>query len=313
VNILAENISRWGSANVLVTQNDPRDFKELNGFFNLVIVDAPCSGSGLFRKDNDAIGEWSPEHVKLCSQRQQRILHDILPALADNGVLIYSTCSYSKEEDEDILDWLVESEEMESISLPFDEQWGIVESVSDKAGAKGYRFYPDKTKGEGFFLACLRKIKNETGGPKTVKRRDKPAKKQTDLLDNWIQNPDNLCYFTKGEWLIALPVALEEDYLISSQSLRIKKGGILMGKLSHQGLVPDHELAMSGILNHSLPFKNLSQEMAILYLRKENFEPEIQTRGWALVGYEGLKLGWIKVLDKRINNYYPSSWRILKA
>ena len=100
VNILAENISKWGAANVIVTNNDPRDFQRLGAYFDLVVVDAPCSGSGLFRKDPEAITEWSEANVVLCSQRQQRILADVMPTLKDGGVLIYSTCSYSPEEDE---------------------------------------------------------------------------------------------------------------------------------------------------------------------------------------------------------------------
>ena len=106
VNILSENITKWGGANVIVTNNDPSDFKRLPGYFDVIVVDAPCSGSGLFRKDPNAINEWSENNVALCAQRQQRILADILPSLKEGGVLIYSTCSYSQVEDEDISNWL---------------------------------------------------------------------------------------------------------------------------------------------------------------------------------------------------------------
>ena len=91
---------------MIVTNNDPRDFQRLENYFDVIVVDAPCSGSGLFRRDPEAIEEWSEQNVALCSQRQQRILADVLPALKNGGVLIYSTCSYSKEEDEEICDWL---------------------------------------------------------------------------------------------------------------------------------------------------------------------------------------------------------------
>src|SRR6187549_714421 len=105
-NILADNIMKWGRSNVIVTNNDPRNFQRLENYFDVIVVDAPCSGSGLFRRDPEAIEEWSEQSVELCSQRQQRILADILPALKNGGVLIYSTCSYSKQEDELICDWL---------------------------------------------------------------------------------------------------------------------------------------------------------------------------------------------------------------
>ncbi|MGI8634527.1 MAG: methyltransferase RsmF C-terminal domain-like protein, partial [Segetibacter sp.] len=95
VRILAENISKWGSEHVVVTNNDPKDFKRISGYFDLMVVDAPCSGSGLFRKDTDAINEWSEANVQMCSLRQQRILADAIGALKQNGFLVYSTCSYS--------------------------------------------------------------------------------------------------------------------------------------------------------------------------------------------------------------------------
>src|SRR5258705_3076613 len=105
-NILKDNIIKWGSDNVVVTNNDPKNFARVENYFDVIVVDAPCSGSGLFRRDEEAINEWSLNNVHLCSQRQQRILADVWPALKKDGVLIYSTCSYSKEEDEDILEWM---------------------------------------------------------------------------------------------------------------------------------------------------------------------------------------------------------------
>jgi 16S rRNA C967 or C1407 C5-methylase (RsmB/RsmF family) len=108
VNILKENIIKWGAGNVVVTNNDPSAFSKLHGLFDVLVIDAPCSGSGLFRRDAEAINEWSEDNVQLCSQRQQRILADAWHCLKEDGVLIYSTCSYSAEEDEEILDWIEE-------------------------------------------------------------------------------------------------------------------------------------------------------------------------------------------------------------
>ena len=116
-NILYENLTKWGSANVIITNNDAADFKRLENYFDVIVVDAPCSGSGLFRKDAEAINEWSIKNVELCNQRQQRILADVYPALKQDGILIYSTCSYSKEEDEDISDWLKNNFNVDSLQL----------------------------------------------------------------------------------------------------------------------------------------------------------------------------------------------------
>ncbi len=130
----------------------------LPGFFDIVLIDAPCSGSGLFRKDPEAAEGWSPDLVKLCSQRQQRILTDAWDCLKEDGFLIYSTCSYSKEENEDILDSVFQSVSMRiQFLLSPDPDWNIVETISDQAGAHGYRFYPDKIQGEGFFLSVIQK------------------------------------------------------------------------------------------------------------------------------------------------------------
>src|SRR5690606_2173911 len=118
--ILLENLTRWGTANTVISNNDPSAFRRLPGFFDLALVDAPCSGSGMFRKDEDAIDEWSEANVKLCRERQQRILSEMMPSLKTNGYLIYSTCSYSEEENEAMLDWLIDEYHMESVQIPCD-------------------------------------------------------------------------------------------------------------------------------------------------------------------------------------------------
>ena len=155
--VLTENAVKWGKENVVVTSNEAADFKALQGYFDMIVTDAPCSGSGLFRKDPDAITEWSLQNVALCSKRQQRIIQDSWKALKENGIFIYSTCSYSVEENEAVLDWMAEAFEVETIPVPGATGWGIVETVSDRKNMYGYRFYPDKIKGEGFFIACIRK------------------------------------------------------------------------------------------------------------------------------------------------------------
>ncbi|HET9278943.1 MAG TPA: RsmB/NOP family class I SAM-dependent RNA methyltransferase, partial [Flavitalea sp.] len=159
VSVLEENMIKWGASNVIVTNNDPITFQRLENYFDIIVVDAPCSGSGLFRKDARAIDEWSEDNVQMCSQRQQRILADVYPALKKDGILIYSTCSYSEEEDECIADWLLNTFAVSSLQLSLSDEAGnlfgdIVETISKKHAAFGYRFFPDKIKGEGFFLAC---------------------------------------------------------------------------------------------------------------------------------------------------------------
>src|SRR5690606_15369646 len=129
---------KWGHANTVVTQNDPSAFARLPGYVDVMLVDAPCSGSGMFRKEPAAIDEWSEAVVQLCSERQRRILADSLPALKTGGILFYSTCSYSVEENEQIADWLCEHHGMAPVAIPLNDDWGIVPSFSDKWNCPGY-------------------------------------------------------------------------------------------------------------------------------------------------------------------------------
>ena len=155
--VLEENMIKWGSANVVITNNDPAHFARLENYFDVIVIDAPCSGSGLFRRDPEAINEWSENNVQLCSNRQQRIIADVWPALKQDGILVYSTCSYSAAEDEAILDWMMEGFTLEGVRLKVEPAWQIIETVSEKHQLYGYRFYPDKLKGEGLFIAAVQK------------------------------------------------------------------------------------------------------------------------------------------------------------
>jgi 16S rRNA C967 or C1407 C5-methylase (RsmB/RsmF family)/NOL1/NOP2/fmu family ribosome biogenesis protein len=313
VNILQENMIKWGGANCFVSNNDPHDFARLENYFDAIVVDAPCSGSGLFRKEPEAISEWKPDLVKLCSLRQQRILSDIWTALKEDGILIYSTCSYSREENEDILDWVMETFATESLRLSLEDNWEIIETSSPKYGAWGYRFYPDKIRGEGLFMACLKK---KDGGifsfPKQKKILEKSGKKEEQYLRSYILEADPLTFFRLEEMAFVIPEGLSKDLLYLKGSLYIKKAGVLLGKLAGTALIPDHELALSTILNQKVQRVDVNLEIAIQYLRKEEIRLETSFTGWGLVVYKKKVLGWIKVLPNRINNYYPKEWRILK-
>jgi NOL1/NOP2/sun family putative RNA methylase len=317
VNILSENITKWGAANVIVTNNDPSDFQRLRNYFDVIVVDAPCSGSGLFRKDPNAITEWSENNVLHCAQRQQRILADIMPSLKDGGVLIYSTCSYSSEEDEEIANWLVERLAVGSCQLAMEDSWGIVQVVSEKMKAYGYRFYPDKVKGEGFFIAVFKKagtapvIDSGKQKSKPKNKTEKLAAKEIEILKPWLINTDDFFFIKQNEEVIALPVHLENDLALIQSALYIKKAGVKLGAIIRNELIPAHDLAVSNILNPALPRLEVDKETALQYLRKQEIKIEPGIKGWVLLTNEQLSIGWIKVIANRINNYYPKEWRIL--
>ena len=319
VNILSENITKWGAANVIVTNNDPKDFQRLENYFDVIVVDAPCSGSGLFRKDPSAIEEWSENNVQLCSQRQQRILVDIMSSLKEGGVLIYSTCSYSKEEDEEILDWIVEEFKVQSLKFKVDGAWGIVETVSEKEKAYGYRFYPDKVQGEGFFIAAFKKMPSDTEvndefknqKSKTKRRPEIISAKEMEVLKTYLINTDDFFFIKQNEETIAMPIHLEDDLTVIQNSLYIKKAGVKLGTLIRNELIPAHELAVSNIINAEIPRQEVGKETALQYLRKEEIKIESAIKGWVLLTHQQLPIGWVKVISNRINNYYPAAWRIL--
>ncbi|TDW95747.1 methyltransferase RsmF C-terminal domain-like protein [Dinghuibacter silviterrae] len=309
VGILSENLQRWGGSNGVVTSADPREFAGLPGFFDVVLVDAPCSGSGLFRREPEAIREWSPEQVELCGARQQRILSDLSGALTEGGLLIYSTCAFSPREDEVVVDWLVEQLGFEALPLALDPVWGVVES-----GKYGYRFYPNRLEGEGLFLACLRK---RNGVSSSYRGTFRPGvsllgKREKELVAPWVASPDDYTYLLTGETVRVLPSGLTADIAHLSSVLPVREAGVAIGQIMRKDVVPDPALALSSILSTGIPRVALDLEQALAFLRKEELSLDDAPKGWALVTHGGYGLGWVKVLEGRINNYYPKQWRVLK-
>jgi 16S rRNA C967 or C1407 C5-methylase (RsmB/RsmF family)/NOL1/NOP2/fmu family ribosome biogenesis protein len=315
VPVLTDNLTKWGPANIIASNNDPKDFGRLRNFFDVVLVDAPCSGSGMFRKDPDAMNEWSEGNVNLCHQRQERILADVYPAIAADGYLIYSTCSYSVAENEAVLDWLCAEFDMESIRIPINTDWGIVETQSDTHQAFGYRFYPDRVRGEGLFAACLRKTGNNSGGVSNYKAKNmqKPDYKAIDMLKPYIKDADNYFYFKVADDWLAIERNHKDTMGILQQHLYLKKSGVRLGSLAGKDLIPDHELALSLMIDRDQVLNTeLTREQAIAYLRRDNIDDLNTTqKGWSLMTFEHHPLGWAKLLPNRINNYYPKEMRII--
>jgi NOL1/NOP2/sun family putative RNA methylase len=310
VPVLCDNLNKWGPENTFVSNNDPKDFKRLEGYFDAIVVDAPCSGSGMFRKDPAAIKEWSENAVQLCSQRQQRILADVIESLKQNGTLIYSTCSYSKLENEEISDWLFETFELESIRIPIDTKWGIVETKSDDHQCYGYRFYPHKVRGEGFFIAAFRK-KSASAFPQIRRARENTVNiKNEEIIRRWLIDSPGIRLINLQEEFFAIPAGLEADLSYLQSRLYLKKSGIRIGKVMGKDLVPNHELAVSLLNNPAVHRINLSHDQSISYLKREELRLESDHRGWVLMCFEEQPLGWAKILDNRLNNYFPKEIRI---
>ena len=188
-----------------------------------------------------------------------------------------------------------------------------METTGEKGGY-GYRFYPDKVKGEGLFIGCVQK----NDGGNYVRPRSKRAaperlnKKEEDLVRNWVETDYPLSFFRHEDHCYGFPQHLTDDLIVLQASCYLKRAGVLMGKPAAREFIPEHDLALSSLISRQLPSISFSREQAIQYLRKEEVHADTTHRGWALAQYRGQNLGWIKVLPNRINNYYPKEWRILK-
>lgn len=310
---LRHNLVKWGYPNACSSMHDSRDFGALTGFFDLILVDAPCSGEGLFRKDPGAAEEWSEEHIQLCAGRQKRILADAVGLLAPEGLLLYCTCTYNQQENEENAQWLKDTFGLNPEPLEMDAEWGISQS------GLGYQFFPHRVRGEGFYLAAFRKSEGQSyNGPKLREMAPKGyqalPRKQKESISKWIKDPESLVFFQHATGqVIALPEGLQEPVTRLSQSLSRFQAGIELGQFKNNDFVPAHALALSGLVAEAVPRAGLERESALRYLKKENIDLEGIPEGWVLATYEGLGLGWMKVLKNRINNYFPKDWRIRMA
>ena len=291
-NILSENQIKWGNPNTFVTNNDPAKIgKSLPAFFDVIVADLPCSGEGMFRKDSAAVAEWSINNVRLCAERQRRIIADIWPALKPGGILIYSTCTYNQEENEENLDWICYKLNAELLEEP-------------------RRLMPHKMKGEGFFIAGIRKTKAAVS-ERIVKEKINIF--HSSPFADCFSSPDNFTFILDNSCWIAVPAILYSDYLQVKNNLRILSAGVALGEIKGQDRIPAHGLAMSNALfETAFPRWEVDKETALRYLRKEVLQniPSELPKGSVLITYKGHPLGFVKNIGTRANNLYPQEWRI---
>jgi len=272
--ILADNVARWGRPNVAVCSSDPSAFTPLRGYFDIAVVDAPCSGEGMFRKDERAVAEWSPDVVRLCAARQRRILGAVWPALAPGGFLIYSTCTFNRFEDEENVDWICAELGAECL--------------------KQRHFYPGEDRGEGFFVALIRKSGSYTSGG--------PASPALSVLE-------------KGSLVKVFPAAFVRDLARLEKSLKVISSGVAVATRKGRDLVPEADFALavadvrSAALWHFVSIE-LTLEEALKFLSRDAVAFPDAPRGYLLLTYKGQGLGFVKNLGNRTNSLFPSARRI---
>lgn len=292
--VLAENLTLWGLPNVVVTNNDPADFGRLENCFDLTLVDAPCSGEGMFRKDESSVAEWSPDTVRLCAARQRRILADSWPALRPGGMLIYSTCTFNHLEDEDNTDW-------------------ICRELGGECLAQRH-FLPGTDRGEGFYCALIRK--NGEAPRKTLRttRSKSPSDAQAKETEKLILPGFALREKVTREGLRLLkayPEALTAEIEALSQSLKVLRSGVAVATVKGRDLIPEADLVYSTVFDAgAYPRVELDRETALHYLAHEPLLFPDRPKGYLTLCFKGLPLGFVKNLGNRSNTLHPLSRRI---
>lgn len=316
--VLADNVRKWGTGNVVVTTCEPHAVCDCEAWFDVVVVDAPCSGEGMFRKDPAARGEWSENNVRQCAARQDDILREAWRALRPGGTLIYSTCTFNRDEDEGSLERML-ARAGDEVAAPYpvdvDPAWGIVEG--EVGPFRTFRFFPHRTVGEGFFAAVARKAPDAPGRQRLPKGRRSmvaPADRASaGELRRWVREPDRMVFGTVAGTGYAWYGEQAEAVKTLSEALPVICSGVALGQLFKGRLKPDPALAFfDGLERGAVPVAGLDDEQALRYLRRQEVAAGALAEGVNLVTARGRALGFAKRIGARVNNMYPNSLRILR-
>lgn len=316
-NILKENLCKYGYPHIITTNADTARLSEMKGIFDLVAIDAPCSGEGMMRKDETARAQWSDGLIRQCATLQREILSNGIEMLAPGGYMIYSTCTFNTMEDEDNANWIAEIFGLEPIDTQLAGHYGIQGQV--KGEIPCLRFMPGFTRGEGLFVAVFRRpiskfgissfTKSRKKGKKEGKGKGKSDRQITETAKSWIEGEFEI--INHEGHLLALSAATAEILDAIPKGVRVMSAGVEIGEIKGKDLIPSHKLAMSTALGHPFPEVELSREHALQYLSKEAILlPEETPKGYITVTFEGIPLGFMKNLGNRSNNLYPSEYRI---
>ena len=309
--VLADNARKWGLANMVITCNDSSRLTALEGWFDAVAVDAPCSGEGMFRKSEEAVEQWSDQNVAMCAERQWEILENAFQALRPGGVLIYSTCTFNRSEDEGVLrraseEWGEQLEPLDEIDCP--EEWGVVR------GREGvfqtFRFFPHRVQGEGMFMGVAVKAGIDSSRRQLLTKPDRQSEQE---LARWVLEPEKMRFYGAGETLYACRREHYEALEAMSGVLSVIYSGVAMGQIFKGRLKPDGALAFYvGLNREAVASREVETDVALQFLRRQEVAAEPFKEGLNLVLHDGQALGFVKRVGARVNNMYPSSLRILK-
>ena len=310
---LAENIIKWGYPSV-ISQGDTARLKKLKGFFDIIAADVPCSGEGMFRKDAEAVAQWTPTLVAECVARQREIVENLWSALRPGGYFIYSTCTFNRLENEEMVDYIKELG-ASTIEIEMPNSWNIVKGINTDNHC--YRFMPHKVEGEGLFVAVLRK---DDDGEMPSQRYAKNKKNTKEKISNIDQLKSRLINSSEFEAtlvkdkVVMFPKIWSNELSVLLSQLNVIHFGVNVAIVKGKDYIPTQSLAMSQYLNRE-EFVNFEVDYytAISYLRREAIVIDDAPRGYVLLTYKNKPLGFVKNLGNRANNLYPQEWRILST
>lgn len=298
--VLCDNVAIWGDPNVVVTSVDPKVFSSLKGFFDIILADVPCSGEGMFRKDAEALAEWSKETVSLCVARQRRIIADVWPALCSDGVLIYSTCTFNKYENDGNVAWVAENLAAKHIDQSFFGNYDKSVLLTDF----GFSLVPGLVEGEGQYCSVLRK----EGDDDFSHYGSKIKIPKDSFISHYFDIP--VLPRRKGDLLMAVPEKIG-SLIEAIEPLHPLRAGVSVGKMKGNTLVPDADLALAFLANDAaFPIAELDLHTALSFLHRDTFALPSSPKGYIKVSYKGIPLGFVKSLGNRCNNLHPQERRI---
>lgn len=305
--ILKENLQKWGYPNVIVTNSPAVNLGKTHGLYDMIAIDAPCSGEGMMRKDEEARRQWSKSLVSECAALQWEIICNSWNALKSDGYLIYSTCTFNRKENEEIVERICTELGGVTINLEIPDSWNISPGIKTKHHC--YRFMQHKTRGEGLFVSIIRKTSYQASWqPRKAKHQNRSA--QLPKID-WLTTND-WHFFESKSTICAIDKKYVEILNEISRNCKIIMSGIETAAIKGKDLIPQHGLALSTALkSDAFPHINLDYTTAIDYLRREAITLDSDApKGFVIVCHNDMPLGFVKNLGNRANNLYPQEWRI---
>ncbi len=310
--ILCDNVAKWGAPNCLVTSSQPATLGNLKHCFDVIAADVPCSGEGMMRKDDEAVSQWTPALVEQCAARQRTIIADVWPALKPGGLLIYSTCTYNRSENEEMLEWIAAEFGATSVPVPVQDDWNITPAIDSTMHA--YRFLPHRTRGEGLFMAVLQKPDDHPCKPLQVKKGKTSVKTATaaSQVRQWLIHPDEYAYTEVGDTIVATPLTLVPLLqLMQASRVNVLLSGIQLASFKGKNLVPHWALAHSTALKRdAFSTAEVDYHTATSFLMGNAVQINAP-RGYVLLTHRATPLGWVNNLGNRANNLLPKPLRIL--